>query len=502
MSIFNVLNSEIETKKGAENRENEVKQWVKDGYTRPNLILNWNFVNPVNTLGQSVYTGKRSKIGAIDKWEITGASSEMRLRSDGISFSKISNESYCVFENEIENSLELEGKELTVSAVVKGKLVSKTIEAGWRFPTTEDMNVGTIYFQDVKLTSISIRANTQKSLAVRVYIGVGAEIGTSIKISKIKLERGNFSTLLNDIFVDKNSETVKCQPCSELFGTRENMLINWDFRNPVNQRGEKLYSTQGTYKYTIDRWRMRRGGTFELLSGGVKIQKTNEESSVIFEQIIDAQNLEGEELTVSAVVDNKFVQFTVAKGWSYPSAGEEDKSLGAYFYNERLMSVSLATYPSKRIGVLFYIGYAASVGASCVIERVKLERGRISTLLNDPPMNKETETIKCLPYYERVGEGTWCMAYEPGSLCIVSRFMAVKRRHPTASAYNGTWILYNPNQGNAAVISDVEFPSVALNEEGIGHINAVGTAAGDGATVGNMYMLSKKYIAIDAEIYD
>ncbi|MCI8342101.1 MAG: hypothetical protein HFE62_02645 [Firmicutes bacterium] len=502
MSIFNVLNSEIETKKGAEDRENEIRQWTKDSYTRPNLVLNWNFTNPVNTRGQSVYTGKRNRINAIDKWEIVGTSSEMRLRNDGILFSKINDESYCMFENEIENPLELEGEELTISVVVEGKLFSKTIEAGWKFPTNEDINVGIIYFPDFRFTSVSINASAQKRLVVRIYIGVGAETGTSIKISKIKLERGSFSTLPNDIFADKNSETIKCQPCSELFGTRENMLINWDFRNPVNQRGQNIYSTQGVYKYTIDRWRMRRGGTVEMISEGVKLQKDKEESSVIFEQIIDAPNFEGEAFTASAVVNNNFVQFTVAEGWTYPNAGEEEKSLGAYFYNERLMSVSVATYPSKRIGILFYIGYTADVGASCVIQRVKLEKGRISTLLNDPPMNKETEMMKCLPYYEVIGKGTWCKAYGAGDFHVASKFTAVKRRMPTILLLSDKWTLFGMSADSNVVLGNVVSAGQNVDERGIAFMYTNGTPEDNELVVGNIYGLALDYLAADAEIYD
>ena len=58
------------------------------------------------------------------------------------------------------------------------------------------------------------------------------------------------------------------------YGMGKNLLDNWYFLNPVNQRGKSSYS--GVGQYTIDRWRIVNC-TLTIESDGIKITKTNTE---------------------------------------------------------------------------------------------------------------------------------------------------------------------------------------------------------------------------------
>ena len=50
---------------------------------------------------------------------------------------------------------------------------------------------------------------------------------------------------------------------------RKNLLHNWDFRNPVNQRGFTSTTNAG---YTIDRWQLVASGhTVEVVPDGIKL---------------------------------------------------------------------------------------------------------------------------------------------------------------------------------------------------------------------------------------
>lgn len=69
-------------------------------------------------------------------------------------------------------------------------------------------------------------------------------INTNINSKQAQLTAGNNITISN------NTIDTKVYPCNP------NMLTNWYFGKPVNQRGQTSYSGGGT-KYTIDRWRMQ-----------------------------------------------------------------------------------------------------------------------------------------------------------------------------------------------------------------------------------------------------
>ena len=69
-----------------------------------------------------------------------------------------------------------------------------------------------------------------------------------------------------------------------------NLLINSDFRNPVNQRGITKYVGQTTKGYTVDRWCMGEQDyerTVEIVSGGVKITNPNATYIGTFQQIFE-----------------------------------------------------------------------------------------------------------------------------------------------------------------------------------------------------------------------
>lgn len=52
-------------------------------------------------------------------------------------------------------------------------------------------------------------------------------------------------------------------------GVNPNLLDNWYFGRPVNQRGQTEYTTGGVY--TLDRWWMQYDTTLSIVDGGIKI---------------------------------------------------------------------------------------------------------------------------------------------------------------------------------------------------------------------------------------
>jgi hypothetical protein len=65
------------------------------------------------------------------------------------------------------------------------------------------------------------------------------------------------------------SEALTKIPTTPGGGVNPNLLGNWYFPRPVNQRGQTGYTTGGTY--TLDRWWMQYDTTLSIVDGGIKI---------------------------------------------------------------------------------------------------------------------------------------------------------------------------------------------------------------------------------------
>ena len=65
------------------------------------------------------------------------------------------------------------------------------------------------------------------------------------------------------------SEALTKIPTTSGGGVNPNLLDNWYFGRPVNQRGQTDYATGGAY--TLDRWWMQYDTTLSIVDGGIKI---------------------------------------------------------------------------------------------------------------------------------------------------------------------------------------------------------------------------------------
>lgn len=82
-----------------------------------------------------------------------------------------------------------------------------------------------------------------------------------------------------------------------------NLLDNWYFLDPVNQRGQLSYTSSLSYAYSIDRWMSYRVGTVtEVQAGGVSITAPSSGYASLLQRIgSDKSSLVGQILTVSAL---------------------------------------------------------------------------------------------------------------------------------------------------------------------------------------------------------
>lgn len=219
-------------------------------------------------------------------------------------------------------------------------------------------------------------------------------------------------------------------------GARPNLLDNWYFPDPVNQRGQTEYTGGGR---TIDRWR-GSGYTAEsakLTGTGLLVQNGRSNGNAFFRQEFDTP-LPAGTYTVSVLVG----QLTGAAGVYLANAQ------GNYIRYAALKS-GLTTVTAK-----LEEGYAArlqfTVGAGAAVELIaaKVEMGSGQTLahqqddgswtLNAPPPRRAAELAQCQRYFQRITANTANLTVGLGSgttgKLYCSLPLSPKRRPPDEAA--------------------------------------------------------------------
>ena len=180
-----------------------------------------------------------------------------------------------------------------------------------------------------------------------------------------------------------------------------NLLINADFRNPVNRNGQSEYTASG---YTIDRWRIWSGVESVTLHNGYITLTALDNANGYYRQTLSENLLEylfGKFVSLSFLFQNN--EFTSITG-TIPNGTiqflQTLYSKGAIFMrNENgVLSVTISAQPANFTEII----------------AAKLELGPVQTLahkegdvwvLNDPPPVKSVELAKCQEYQFVVGGG-------------------------------------------------------------------------------------------------
>jgi hypothetical protein len=176
--------------------------------------------------------------------------------------------------------------------------------------------------------------------------------------------------------------------------SRKNILHNWDFRNPVNQRGQTVYTGSTP---TIDRWKLLAiQHTAEIVEGGIKIIASGSANvNNAFGQVIENYKAyEGKEVTISC----KILENTTEQGISlrYNST-----PIGTRTTDTGIISASVVL-PSLLTELMVSLQFWDRVGDSgkhVVIESVKMEVGLGSTLANDHPADYGEQLALCKRFY-------------------------------------------------------------------------------------------------------
>lgn len=177
-----------------------------------------------------------------------------------------------------------------------------------------------------------------------------------------------------------------------------NLLDNWDFRNPVNQRGQTSYN--GGYKtYSVDRWfTTATNQTVNVKDGYIEIVDTTGNNSV-FEQSFNVDEIPwGQTVTISFDVEADTPINIGFNGWDSNNNDHANWwGLGVKtVYTREIITFTHTFGAKKNYGGLTIQGQSAG---TFKVYRIKMEIGNVSTLANDAPANYSEQLARCQRYY-------------------------------------------------------------------------------------------------------
>lgn len=221
----------------------------------------------------------------------------------------------------------------------------------------------------------------------------------------------------NTLFVSDDGDQSNSVKASQLMGYIEeninldgfgsvksvnnNLLDNWYFGNPVNQRGQTSLTTTANYQYFIDRWLLYLKATVgEVVEDGVKISVSTGTYTSLIQRLEFANELVGKPLTISVLFgDNELLSATgiiteVTANTVFASQGNTNNT----------RSVRLGYTPANGV----YVEFRVSAGETETIKAIKLELGGTQTLarqeggvwvLNEIPDYAE-QLARCQRYFQ------------------------------------------------------------------------------------------------------
>lgn len=170
-----------------------------------------------------------------------------------------------------------------------------------------------------------------------------------------------------------------------------NLLHNWDFRHPVNQRGASSYTGA---RYGIDRWYVASSSvTAELVSDGVKFTNSGDSTGYI-RQWLEYGTPDGEYCFTIFAEDSTSSSNTMYFGYSDNTFSSSVPIAAGYN-----SVVSSADKSVKRVQINI------CAGASVTLIAAKLERGNFSTLAYDAPSDYGEQLGLCQRYYVSIDKG-------------------------------------------------------------------------------------------------
>lgn len=387
------------------------------GWSNPNLIINWDFRNPVNRNGLSEYTSGYT----IDKWNLvqrTAGDLNVGIESDGLRITKTLPEAFgrlgiYIY---IDSAAQLAGKTVTFSMLAKGN--STPYMLIFQNGSSSGQGITKIALSNEYMlykTTVTLKSPLTSIHATFGFMTSDPE--GDIFIEAAKLELGDHQTLArqNDAgeweIIDPSDYDLQYLLCSqyspstgEFVGSQHsnlNLLDNayWASKDAIiNQRGQDEYTSAG---YTIDRWQTN----VVHVTLDDKMQLTNLGNvSTSWWQKVEGYNLAGKTVTMSLLTTDGLASatYTVPETGAFTSPHTVVGFAGVDLYASAAEAASDI--------VEFRIRVLGNISISPIA--AKLELGPVQTLahkegdtwvLNDPAPDKALELAKCQRYQVVIG---------------------------------------------------------------------------------------------------
>jgi len=266
-----------------------------------------------------------------------------------------------------------------------------------------------------------------------------------------------------------------------------NLLINGDFRNPVNQRGITKYEGQTAKGYTVDRWCMAEQDyqrTVEVIEGGVKITNPNVTYIGTFQQILEHPLPLGD-YTITVKVKE------ISGGATVSCSGSHEATRKDLVVGINTLTLEGALINSVRV----FLAQSSSVA----IEYIKLEHGKIATSFVPRPYAEELAL--CQRYYTRLST-TYPMLVTQRSNADITTYIFIPtpqslRAAPTIQ-YANVKLLQNGVGGTWWDVADVT--CVGFSNMGA-TLQLTGQKNFEAGVPYYLILPNSGYIKMDAEIY-
>ena len=386
------------------------------GWSNPNLLINADFRNPVNRNGKTSYSGGGP---TIDGWQAYAGAPAVSLEDGAIRFSKGD-----------------WGQPLRIKGILPGTYTMSALASGgnfaaFSFSIPAESGPATYYF-DIPGTNLRMTFAYKWIVQSHLFYLTNNSDADDARVIAAKLERGPIQTLvhqdaggnwvLNDP-PDYDLQYALCSLYSPITGewvgsqhSNPNLLDNWYFADPINQRGQMEYTAfnaiQSAAAYTIDRFKISASAgtsiTCKVEDDGVALSVTpsaGKMGQVNFSQIFSLNVLFPGVYTLSWLYSSDcLVRPFAANGSALPGYRDFPASDTPAVAS---IQVKITEEMQKRSSI-FNIQINSSVEAHVKLYAAKLELGSQQTLahqdadgkwvLNDPPPNKALELAKCQRY--------------------------------------------------------------------------------------------------------
>jgi len=305
-------------------------------------------------------------------------------------------------------------------------------------------------------------------------------------------------------------------------GSNPNLLDNWYFADPINQKGQTEYASYG---YSFDRWYIRTDGLTVLFKNQALQLLFTSNFGAFNQRIEHWECLLGKTVTVSALITGaSFAEGNAGVRIGLVSANNVSSNstrlTGQNYKNTSGLVTFTAelpnTIPHSGINFEIFSSNGASCGDYLEVAAVKLELGSHQTLaqqnaageweLIDPPPNKALEQLKCLQYQlvlPDTSAGNACVGigtpFNSTSALIFIPTSVPMQKKPAVSFLPEVWVLsclgsWDANSHTTLLVTNIRMGYYAQNG-----ITVYCDTAG-GLDTSRTYLLARRNTAAQASL--